>query len=89
MTTISAEEARNQFAEIINKAAYGHERTIVTRRGKRVAAIVSVQDLELLEAVLDELEDKADADYCRRALENLDLSQTVPWEDIKSDLGLE
>lgn len=89
MTTISAEEARNQFADLINRAAYGHERTVVTRRGKRVAAIVSVEDLELLEAIVDELEDRTDAEYCRKALENLDLGQTVPWENIKSDLGLE
>lgn len=89
MATISAEEARNQFADIINKAAYGHERTVVTRRGKRVAAIVSVEDLELLEAIVDELEDRSDAEYCAKALKNLDLGQTVPWEDIKSDLGLQ
>lgn len=89
MTTVSAEEARNQFAEILNKVAYGHERTVVTRRGKRVAAIVSVEDLELLEAILDELEDRADAEYCREALANLDLSKTIPWEDLKSELGLE
>lgn len=89
MTTVSAEEARNQLAEILNRAAYGRERTVVTRRGKRIAAIVSVEDLELLEAVLEELEDRADAEYCREALKNLDLSKCVPWEDIKRDLNLE
>ncbi len=89
MTTISAEEVRNQLAEVLNKAAYGHERTIVTRRGKRIAAIVSIEDLELLEAILDELEDRADAEYCREALKDLDLSKCIPWEEIKSDLGLE
>jgi len=89
MSTVSAEEARNQLAEILNRAAYGHERTVVTRRGKRIAAIVSIEDLELLEAILDELEDRADADCCREALKNLDLSKCVPWEEIKRDLGLE
>jgi prevent-host-death family protein len=89
MTTISAEEARNQFAELLNRAAYGHERTIVTRRGKRLAAIVSIEDLDLLEAILDEIEDRSDAEYCRKALKDIDLSQTVPWEDLKSELGLE
>ena len=89
MTTVTAEEARNQLAEIINRAAYGHEPTIVTRRGKRVAAIVSIEDLELLEAIFEELEDRADAEYCRKALKNLDLSRAVPWEDLKSELGLE
>jgi prevent-host-death family protein len=89
MTTVSAEEARNQFAEILNKVAYGHERTVVTRRGKRVAAIVSVEDLDLLEAILDELEDRVDAEHCREALANLDLSQAIPLEDLKNELSLE
>ena len=84
MTTVSAEEARNQFAEILNRVAYGHERTVITRRGKRVATIVSIEDFELLEALSDELEDRADAQYCREALANLDLSKAVPLEDITS-----
>ncbi len=89
MTTMSAEDARNQFADLINRAAYGRERTVVTRRGKRVAAIVSVEDLEFLEAALEEIEDRADAEYAREAIKNLDMANTVPWEDIKSDLGLQ
>jgi len=89
MATVSAEEARNQLADILNKAAYGHERTVVTRRGKRIAAIISVEDLDLLEAIIDELEDRADAQYCREALKDLDLSKCVPWEEIKGELGLE
>ncbi len=89
MTTVSAEEARNQLSEIINRAAYGRERTIVTRRGKRVAAIISIDDLELLETILDELEDRADAEYCRKRLKDMDLSKCVPWEELKAEMGLE
>jgi prevent-host-death family protein len=87
MATVAVEEARRHLADILNTAAYGHERTVVTRRGKRIAAIVSIDDLELLET-LDELEDHADAEYCREAMKNLDLSQCVPWQKIKADLGL-
>jgi hypothetical protein len=48
-----------------------------------------MDEMELPESILDQLEDIEDAYCCREALENLDLSQTVPWEDIKSELGLE
>ena len=48
MREISAEAVRAGFAEVISRAAYGHERTIVTRNGKAVAAIVSLADLEQL-----------------------------------------
>ncbi|OLC48630.1 MAG: hypothetical protein AUH82_02500 [Chloroflexi bacterium 13_1_40CM_4_65_13] len=48
MREISAEAVRAGFAEVISRAAYGHERTIVTRNGKAVAAIVPLADLEQL-----------------------------------------
>ena len=89
MTTVTAEEARNQLAEIINRAAYGHECTVITRRGKRVAAIVSIQDLELLEAVLDALEDEIDLPVIKERLRNFEeTGEGVPWERIKAELGL-
>ncbi len=45
---ISAKEAREEFSEIINQAAYAAKRTIVTRHGKEVAAIIPISDLERL-----------------------------------------
>ena len=89
MTTVTAEEARNQLAEIINRAAYGHEPTVVTRRGKRVAAIVSIEDLELLEAILDALEDEMDLPAIKERLRNFEeTGEGVPWERIKAERGL-
>ncbi len=82
--TIATIDARNQFAELINRAAYGKERIAVTRRGKAVAAVVPIEDLELIEA----LEDRLDLDDAREALLELREGRPVPWEQIKSDLGL-
>jgi prevent-host-death family protein len=41
-------QARAEFAELINRAAYGGERIVVTRHGKPIAAFVSAADLERL-----------------------------------------
>jgi len=49
MSALDASEAREKFADTINRAAYGKERVIVKRRGKPIAAVVPIQDLELLE----------------------------------------
>jgi prevent-host-death family protein len=35
----------NGFAEIVNEAAYADKRTVITRHGKEVAAIVPIADL--------------------------------------------
>jgi prevent-host-death family protein len=53
MTEIEAPatEARAQFSELLNRAAYAKERVAVTRQGKRIAALVPVEDLALLEAL--------------------------------------
>lgn len=47
MLTMSTVEARENFSEMINQAAYGNQRVVLTRRGKPLVAVVSLQDLDL------------------------------------------
>jgi antitoxin Phd len=58
--TISTASARKNLAEIVNQVAYGVEPVILTRRGKEVAALVSIEELELLQQIENHL-DIADA----------------------------
>ncbi|MFF5259673.1 type II toxin-antitoxin system Phd/YefM family antitoxin [Actinomadura viridis] len=44
-------EARKEFADLVNRVAYTGERVALTRRGKVMAALVSAEDLELLESL--------------------------------------
>ena len=60
---ISTAEARNNMAEIINRVAYGGERVVLKRRTKGVAAMVSMEDLK----VLEELENRADVKAAQKA----------------------
>jgi prevent-host-death family protein len=82
MTKITTAEARNEFAEIINRASFGKERFVLTRRGKKLAAIVPVEDMELLE----ELEDRIDIEAAKAALAESD--ERVSYEDLRRELGL-
>ena len=77
-------EARESFAELVNRAAYGHERVLVARRGRPIAAIVSIEDVELLERVEDELDRQA----ALEAQADPENAETIPWERIKADRGL-
>jgi len=61
--------------------SYGRERIVLERRGKDVAALVSLEDLELLE----ELENRMDLEAARAALKE---PGTIPWETVKKRLGL-
>jgi prevent-host-death family protein len=77
-------EARGEFSDLVNRAAYKHERVLLTRHGKPVAAIISTDDLELLEA----LEDRDDLEAARAALADPDNQKQIPWEQVKAELGL-
>jgi prevent-host-death family protein len=61
---VEATQARNTFAEMVNRVRYGSDRVVILRRGKPVAAVVPVEDLRLLEL----LEDRLDIEAARRAL---------------------
>jgi prevent-host-death family protein len=84
MAEVSTVEARAQFSEIINRAAFGKERMILTRRGKEIVAVVPIEDVRLLQA----LEDKIDLEEARAALAEAKKKGTVSWNKIKKDLGL-
>jgi prevent-host-death family protein len=42
-------EAKARFSELLNRASFSHERFLIRKRGKAVAAIVSTEDLARLE----------------------------------------
>ncbi len=57
---------------------------VLTRRGKALAAVVPIEDVELLEKI----ENQIDLEDAREALEEAEREGTIPWEKIKAELGL-
>ena len=88
MTTVTTKEARDQLSELVSRAAYGKERIVLTRRGKGIAALIPLDDLQLLEQFLQRLEDESDLKAARKALAEAKREGTVPWEKVKEELGL-
>ena len=58
--TFSVKEAREQFAELLNRAAYGGELIRIARHGTVVAGVVSKEDLQLIEAVRERMTEESD-----------------------------
>ena len=75
-------EARSNFADLVNRATYAKERILINRRGKPVAAIVPIEDMELLEKI----EDAIDVKLARKALSESE--EIIPWEEVAKELGL-
>jgi prevent-host-death family protein len=84
MKPITTAEARKNMAELLNRAAYGGERFVVTRHGKELVAIVPVADATILERLRALLEKR---DY-EAALEAVAELGTVPWDEVRRELDL-
>ena len=81
MRRIGVSEARADWSNLVNSVAYAGERVVINRRNKDLAAVVPIEDLELLQ----HLEDLADVAAVRKALRE---PGSIPLEKILKELGL-
>jgi len=79
---LPASKARERFADVLDEVSVKGERIVLERHGKAVAALISSDDLELLEA----LEDRYDVETVRQTLAESD--ERIPWSKIKERLSL-
>ena len=82
MTRLTASNARQHFADTINRVAYRGERIVLYRRGKDLVAVVPISDL----AALERLEDRLDVEAAKKALAESD--ERIPYEHVRRELGL-
>lgn len=80
--TISTAEARKNFAEIVNQVAYGHEPVILTRHGEKIAALVTMEELELIQRI----EDHVDIQDAMQSLS--EPGDNIPADEFWGKLGL-
>ncbi len=84
MASLNTTEARENLADVLNRVAYAKTRVRITRRGREIAAVVPIEDLELIER----LEDEIDIREATKALKEAKEKGTAPWVDVKRELGL-
>lgn len=77
-------EARSKLTEIVNHVAFGQDRYILTRNGKELAAIISMEDLQILEA----LEDRLDIEIAKKVDNDIKKDGMISWKDAQKELGL-
>lgn len=75
-------EARGDLAQLVERVHHRLERVCITKYGRRVAALVPLEDLELLER----LEDHIDIEDARKALS--ELGERVDYAKLRKGLGL-
>ena len=87
MTRLSVSKALEEFPEVVSRAANGNQRTIVSQRGKDVAAVIPMEDLRLLERLVREEMDRMDLEEARAALKEAEEKGTKPLRELMRELG--
>ena len=85
--SLNITEARKQLASIIDQVRTEHEPVFVTRRGRRVAAVIDADDLDAIVELAEDMADIRAAEAARAEMKATG-EQPIPWEDVKADLGL-
>ena len=87
ITTVSLKELRPELPRVIARIDGKLDRYIVTKRGKPMIVMLSIEDYESLMETLDILADpKAMADL-RKGEEDIRKGRTHSWAEIKASLG--
>ena len=87
MMRLNVVELRQSLADILNRAEYQGERIVIHRRNKDTAAIISIEDLKLLERLIEDAEDRLDVNAAREALAESD--ERIPYAAVRRKLGLD
>ena len=82
MTKVAATELRTAISDLLDRVVHHGERVTVERYGKPVAALVSSEDLQLLEAI----ENRMDLEAARKALRE---PGRRSWDEVRAELALQ
>jgi len=74
-----------RIPDVVNRAAYGEK--LVSRRGKDLAAVISMDDLHLLERLAHEEMGHQDLEDGRAALKEAEEKGTIPLPDLMREPG--
>ena len=83
-TELSVTDARERFSEVVETAE--REPVFLTKHGRRQAVVLSAAQYDRMLELVEDAEDLAAADDAMAAV--LAGEPTIPWEDVKRDLGL-
>jgi prevent-host-death family protein len=84
--SMSTAEARKHLRKVVDRAAHYKSRTIITRHGEKVAAVVPIEDLRLIRQIEDKLDLATLKRVLRRARKGDDA--LIPWDQARKELGL-
>ena len=83
VNTMSMKELRPQLPKVIDKIDGKLDRYVITKRGKPVVVMLSIDDYESLIETLDILADPRAMAGLRKGEEDIRRGRTRSWQEIK------
>ena len=87
VTTLSLKQLRPSLPKVIKRIDGRLDRYIVTKRGKPVVVMLSIEDYESLIETLEILADPKAMSGIRKGEADLRRHRTRPWQEIKRSLA--
>jgi len=82
MTTMPLSEAKARLSQIADEVHRTHDRVMITKNGRSYAVLMSVEDLESIEATLELLSDEEALRRVAQARADLDAGLGTASEDM-------
>ncbi len=86
-THLDMTEVPHDLVDTIKQVTTG-KTIILHQNGNDIAAVISLEDLHLLERLIEEEEDRIDIAEAEEVLVEVKEQGTIPWEGIKVKLWL-
>lgn len=87
VNTVSLKELRPELPKVVDRINGRLDRYVVTKRGKPVVVMLSVEDYDSLMETLDILADPKAMEGIRRGEEDIRKGRTRSWAQIKRSLA--
>lgn len=88
MKRISCKEVRDHMADVINQVAFKSKKFTLTRHGSAVAVLLSLEEWDAIEKLIERKEDEEDIREADLAFENFSKKQAVSLKAMKKKLKI-
>lgn len=85
---ITLKELRPNLPSIIDEVDAELDRYIISKHGKPIAVLLSLDDFESLVDTAEEVQDRENLRRIRKGFEEARSGRTVDWEKVKAKYGL-
>ena len=88
-TSVPFTEARSTLSDLLDYVQAEQEHVVITRNGKDVALLMSVDEWESWEETIEVLQDDELLEALKQSDDDVKAGRVYAWDEVKRDLGLD